>query len=183
MAGDPKPPDPPDVIAARYAEAAKKAVTATAQVAIDAFDKVNGPTGTQPGTLKPKDAIASLAQLAGAALTGGMSLARVALQVQWDRRVLLVADNVASIVGNGLDDVIDVVEDAAKKAGPKPFKKQQQEWVDAAIRLDQHRGDAGRGDSRDGRRRHRAPTPIRSSSGPITIADVTPRKPRTPRSR
>ena len=135
MAGDPKPPDPPDVIAARYAEAAKKAVTATAQVAIDAFDKVNGPTGTQPGTLKPKDAIASMAQLAGAALTGGMSLARVALQMQWDRRVLLVADNVASIVGNGLDDVIDVVEDAAKKAGPKPFKEQQQEWVDAAIRL------------------------------------------------
>ena len=181
MAGDPKPPDPPDVIAARYAEAAKKAVTATAQVAIDAFDKVNGPTGTQPGTLEPKDAIASLAQLAGAALTGGMSLARVALQVQWDRRVLLVADNVASIVGNGLDDVIDVVEDAAKKAGPKPFKEQQQEWVDAAIRLTSVGAIRGaeipRPSSPD-----RAPTPIRSSSD-LSPSRTTPRRPRTPRSR
>ena len=53
-----------------------------------------------PASYKPADAVASLTQLAGAALTGGMSLARVALQVQWDRRVLLVADNVASIVGN-----------------------------------------------------------------------------------
>ena len=55
MAGDPKPPDPPDAIAARYADAAKKAVTATAQVAIDAFDKVeNESRGHPTRTLSPR---------------------------------------------------------------------------------------------------------------------------------
>lgn len=135
MGGTPKPPDPPDVIATRYAQAAQKAVTDIAQVAIDVFDKVNADPTTNPPKYKPKDAIASLSQLAGAVLSGGISVARVGLQVQWDRRILLVADNVASMVGQGLNETLDVAADVAKKAGPKPFKKQQQELVDAAIEL------------------------------------------------
>lgn len=135
MSEELKPPDPPDVIAARYAAAAKKAVDSAAQVAIDAFDRVNNhPPGPK---YKPDDAIASMMGLAGAALTGSVSLARVALQVQWDRRMLLVADNIASIAGTGLKNVLDVAEDAAKemnKEGLKP-RKQQQIWVDAAIKL------------------------------------------------
>ena len=133
MADELKPPDPPNAIAARYATAAKKAVDAAAQVAIDAFDKVNdGPPGPPP-PYQSKDAIASVIQLAGAALTGSVALARVALQVQWDRRVLLVADNIASIVGTGLGDVLTVAEDVAQKISAKSYD--QQEWVNAAIRL------------------------------------------------
>ena len=127
-----KPPDPLDVIAARYATAAKNAVNAAAKVGTDAFDKVNGPPGPPP-PYQPKDAITSVMQLAGAALTGGMSLARVALQVQWDRRVLLVADNIASIVGTGLNDVLTVAEDAAQKVSTRSYT--QQEWVNSAIKL------------------------------------------------
>jgi hypothetical protein len=116
MADELTPPDPPNVIAARYATAAKKAVDAAAQVAIDAFDKVNnGPPGSPP-PYQPKDA-----------------LARVALQVQWDRRVLLVADDIASIVGTGLGDVLTVAEDVAQKVSTRSYG--QQEWVNAAIRL------------------------------------------------
>ena len=132
-------PGSPDVIAAHFAKAAKDAVTAVAQVGMDAFDKVNGnPTATPPippSKYKPADALNSLTQLAGAALTGGVSLARVALQVQWDRRVLLVADNVASIVGTGLTDVLGVAGDSPRSPNTKSVKKQQQAWVDAAIQL------------------------------------------------
>ena len=133
MADELKPPDPPDVIAARYATAAKKAVDAAAQVVIDAFDKVNNGTPGPPPPYQPKDAIASVVQLAGAALTGSVALARVALQVQWDRRVLLVADNIASIVGAGLGDVLSVAEDVAQKVSTNSYDQQQ--WVNAAIQL------------------------------------------------
>ena len=129
MTGPVKPPDPPDVIAARYATAAKKAVTDAAQVGIDAFDKVN----KTPPDFQPKDAIASVMQLAGVALSGGMALARVGLQVQWDRRMLLVADNIASIVGTSLSDVLSVAEDAAQKISQRTYT--QQEWVNSAIKL------------------------------------------------
>ena len=125
----PDPPDPPDAVAARYADAAKKAVTAAAKVGTDAFDKVN----QNPPDFGPKDAIASVMQLAGVALSGSMSLARVALQIQWDRRMLLVADNIASIVGAGLSDVLGVAEDAAQKISTRTFT--QQEWVNSAIKL------------------------------------------------
>jgi len=134
-----KPPDPPSVIAAKYAQAATQAVSDLAKVATDAYDKINGdPTANPkipPGKYTPKDAIATCAQLAAAAAAGAMTMARVGLQVQWDRRILLVADNVASIVATGIDDVIDVAEDLAKDAGPKSYKKQQQNLVDAAIKL------------------------------------------------
>jgi len=131
MADELQPPDPPDVIAARYAAAAKNAVNAVAQVGIDAFDKVNN--GGPPPPYKPDDAISSVMRLAGAALAGSVSVARVALQVQWDRRVLLVADNIASIVGTGLTDVLAVAEDAVQMINSNTYK--QQEWVNSAIKL------------------------------------------------
>ncbi|WP_245849325.1 hypothetical protein [Mycobacterium palustre] len=74
-----------------------------------------------------------MAQLAGAALAGTVSIARVALQVQWDRRILLVADNIASIVGAGLNDVLGVAQDAAQKINTNSYK--QQGLVDSAIKL------------------------------------------------
>lgn len=131
MADELQPPDPPDVIAARYADAAKNAVKAVAQVGIDAFDKVNK-TGPPP-PYQPADAINSVMKLAGAALAGSVSLARVALQVQWDRRVLLVADNIASSVATGLNEVLTVAEDAVQKINKNNYK--QQEWVNSAIML------------------------------------------------
>ncbi len=130
MANEPDPPDPPDVIAARYADAAKGSVTAAARLAMDVFDQVNG---HPPGSYGPHDAITSITRLAGAALAGGMSLARVGLQVQWDRRVLLVADNIASIVGNGLADALSATGSAAQALNDAP--RDRQVWLDTAIRL------------------------------------------------
>ncbi|WP_167105828.1 hypothetical protein [Mycobacterium sp. DL592] len=127
----PKPPDTPEAIAKRLAEAAKKAVDETTQVAFDAFDKVNGPSPSYT----PSDAIGSTMQLARAMFRGGMSIARVGLQVQWDRRVLLVADNIASIMGTGISDVITVAEDTAKKLNDKNTTDKQQALVDAAVVL------------------------------------------------
>ena len=52
-----------------------------------------------------------------------MSLARVALQVQWDRRVLLVADNVAArSSATGINDAVDVAGAPRKKAGRDPVR-------------------------------------------------------------
>lgn len=130
MSSPQKPPDTPEAIAARYADAAKKAVRATAQVAIDAYDKVEN---KPPSSYSPGDAAASLSQLAGATLAGAFSLARVALQVQWDRRLLLVADNVAAIVATGVNDAVNAAGATAQKAAATRLTRQ--DLVDSAVML------------------------------------------------
>jgi hypothetical protein len=134
----PQTSDDLPAIAARYATVAKKAVSDTVKVATDAFDQINA---TPPKPYGPADAITSLARLADVALSGSLSLARVALQVQPDRRVLLVADNIADSVTSAMSDVLEVARDAALTAesadvSPRQWvKANRQEWVNAAIRL------------------------------------------------
>jgi hypothetical protein len=136
--GQPQTPDDLPAIAARYAAVAKKVVSESVQVATDAFDQINA---KPPKPYGPADAITSLTRLANVALSGGLSLARVALQVQPDRRVLLVADNIADSVTSAMGDVLEVAKDAALTANSTDVSRRQwikanrQEWINASIRL------------------------------------------------
>ncbi len=126
--------DDPSVIAGRLAAAARKMISDAAQVATDAFDQINGdPPSRPPQDYTPGDAIKSMTRLTNIALTGGISLARVALQVQPDKGVLLVADNIASIVNRAITDTTQVAGDAAELVGKKKYGRDN--WADSAIRL------------------------------------------------
>jgi len=103
--------DDPMAIATRYASITRKMVDDATQVAIDAFNKING-TG---GPFTEDDAIESMTQLATIAIKGGAALARIPLQVQPDYRPMLVVDEVASVVQRALTDAAAVAGDAAKE--------------------------------------------------------------------
>jgi hypothetical protein len=120
--------DDPTAIATRYATITRKMVHDATQVAIDAFNKING----APGTYTGKDAIKAMTQLADIAITGGSELARIPLQIQPDNGPMLVADEVASVVQTALTNVAEIAGDAAEKIDAGTFQKQ---WVDSAIML------------------------------------------------
>jgi hypothetical protein len=120
--------DDPTAIATRYATITRKMVHDATQVAIDAFNKING----SPGKYKGKDAIKAMTQLADIAITGGAELARIPLQIQPDNGPMLVADEVASVVQTALTDVAEIAGDAAEKIDKGKFKGK---WVDSAIML------------------------------------------------
>ncbi|HTZ15588.1 MAG TPA: hypothetical protein VMC78_18580 [Mycobacterium sp.] len=120
--------DDPTAIATRYATITRKMVHDATQVAIDAFNKING----APGTYTGNDAIKAMTQLADIAITGGSALARIPLQIQPDNRPMLVADEVASVVETALTNVAEIASDAAEKIDAGTFKKQ---WADTAIML------------------------------------------------
>jgi hypothetical protein len=120
--------DDPMAIATRYATITRKMVHDATQVAVDAFNKING----APGTYTGDDAIKSMTQLANIVITGGSALARIPLQIQPDNGPMLVADEVASVVQTALTNVADIAGDAAEKIDAGTFKSQ---WVDSAIML------------------------------------------------
>ncbi|MGO8963274.1 hypothetical protein [Mycobacterium sp.] len=120
--------DDPTAIATRYATITRKMVHDATQVAIDAFNKING----SPGKYKGKDAIKAMTQLADIAITGGAALARIPLQIQPDNGPMLVADEVASVVQTALTDVAKIAGVAAQKIDAGKFKDK---WVDSAIML------------------------------------------------
>jgi hypothetical protein len=122
------PIDDPKAIATRYATITRKMVNGAAQVAIDAFNKING----TPGSYTGEDAIESMTQLAGIAITGASELARIPLQIQPDNGALLVADEVASVIQTALTDAAAVAGDAAEKVNAGTFKDK---WVDSAVTL------------------------------------------------
>jgi hypothetical protein len=122
------PMDDPMAIATRYATITRKMVNDATQVAIDAFNTING----TPGSYTGDDAIKSMTQLANIAITGGAALARIPLQIQPDNGPMLVADEVASVVQNALTDAAEVAGDAAEKVDAGTFKSQ---WVDSAVML------------------------------------------------
>lgn len=115
-------------IATRYAMITRKMVNDAAQVAIDAFDKIND----TPGTYTGEDAIKSMTKLAGIAITGASALARIPLQIQPKNGPMLVADEVASVVQRALTDATAVAGDAAEKLNAGTFRD---EWVDSAVTL------------------------------------------------
>ena len=120
--------DDPRAIATRYATITRKMVNDATQVAIDAFNKING----KPGSYKGKDAIKSMTKLADIAITGGSALARIPLQIQPDNGPMLVADEVASVVQRALTDAAAVAGDVAKEVNAGTFKTK---WVDSAVKL------------------------------------------------
>ena len=120
--------DDPMAIATRYATITRKMVNDATQVAIDAFNKING----APGSYTGDDAIKSMTQLANIAITGGSALARIPLQIQPDNGPMLVADEVASVIQTALTDAAEVAGDAAEKVDAGTFKSQ---WVDSAVML------------------------------------------------
>ena len=123
------PMDDPKSIATRYATITRKMVNGAAQVAIDAFNQINGIT---PGGFSPEKAIESMTQLAGIAITGASELARIPLQIQPDNGAMLVADEVASVIQTALTDAAAVAGDAAEKFNAGTFKD---EWADSAVTL------------------------------------------------
>jgi hypothetical protein len=123
--------DDPMAIATRYATITRKMVNDAAQVAIDAFDKIND-TKASGATYTAADAIESMTKLAGIAIRGGSALARVPLQIQPDNGPMLVADQVATVVTRALTDATAVAGDAAEKIQAGTFKD---EWVDSAVTL------------------------------------------------
>src|SRR6516165_3490291 len=102
--------DDPMAIATRYATITRKMVNDATQVAIDAFNKING----TPGSFTGDDAIKSMTKLANIVITGGSELARIPLQVQPDNGPMLVADEVASVVQRALTDAAEVAGDTAE---------------------------------------------------------------------
>jgi hypothetical protein len=123
------PMDDPMVIAARYATIARKMVNDAAQVAIDAFDKINKTGGS---TYTAADAIESMTTLAGIAISGGSALARIPLQIQPDNGPMLVADEVAAVITRALTDATAVAGDAAEEINDGTFRAN---WVDSAVAL------------------------------------------------
>src|SRR5271154_4805902 len=123
------PMDDPKAIATRYATITRKMVNDAAQVAIDAFDKINKTGGS---TYTAADAIESMATLAEIAITGGSALARIPLQIQPDNGPMLVADEVAAVVTQALTDAATVASNAAEQVNNGTFGAK---WVDSAITL------------------------------------------------
>jgi hypothetical protein len=123
------PMDDPMVIATRYATIARKMVNDAAQVAIDAFDKINKTGGS---TYTAADAIESMTTLAGIAISGVSSLARIPLQIQPDNGPMLVADEVAAVITRALTDATAVAGDAAENINDGTFRAN---WVDSAVAL------------------------------------------------
>jgi len=120
--------DDPNAIATRYATITRNMANAAAQVAIDAFNKING----NPGSYKAADAIESMTTLAEIAITGGSALARIPLQIQPDNGPMLVADEVAAVVTQALTDAATVASNAAEQVNNGTFGAK---WVDSAITL------------------------------------------------
>lgn len=120
--------DDPKAIATRYATITRNMANAAAQVAIDAFNKING----SPGTYKAADAIESMAALAGIAIASGSALARIPLQIQPDNGPMLVADEVAAVVTQALTDAATVASKAAVNVNNGTFGAN---WVDSAVTL------------------------------------------------
>jgi hypothetical protein len=121
--------DDPKAIATRYATITRNMVNAAAQVAIDAFDKINATGGS---TYTAANAIDSMTTLAGIAITGGSALARIPLQIQADNGPMLVADEVAAVVTQALTGAATVASDTAKQINNGTFKAN---WVDSAVTL------------------------------------------------
>lgn len=120
--------DDPMAIATRYATITRKMVHDATQVAIDAFNKING----TPGSFTGDDAIKSMTKLANIVITGGSELARIPLQVQPDNGPMLVADEVASVVQRALTDAAEVAGNTAEMVQDGTFRAQ---WVDSAVML------------------------------------------------
>ena len=121
--------DPAD-IADRYATVTRKMVTDAAQVAIDAYTKINEAARDGKRHYTADDAIQSMTKLANIAITGGAALARIPLQTRPLGGPMIIADQVASVVERAAADAAAVAGDVAEKIQAGTFRA---DWVDSAV--------------------------------------------------
>jgi hypothetical protein len=130
--GDPKDPkDDPKTIAAKYAKEVNETIDGAAQVATDAYAKINA----QPPTYGTQDAIKSLFDLTKVALKGAADIARIPLQTKPDPRVLLLADHISTVVRRGLLEATQVAEDATTLIDKDPTGVDRNELVKSAVKV------------------------------------------------
>ena len=132
--GDPK--DDPKTIAAKYAKEVNEAIDDAAQIATDAYAKINAKQlPNQPPTYGTQDAIKSLFDLTKVAIKGAADIARIPLQTKPDPRVLLLADHISTVVRRGLLEATQVAEDAATLIDQDPMGVDRDELVKSAVKM------------------------------------------------
>jgi len=109
--------DDPKVIAAKYAKEVNASIDDAAQVATDAYAKINAQPTSTYGT---RDAIKSFFDLTTIAIKGAADIARIPLQTKPDPRVLLLADHITTVVRRGLLESTQVAADAAELIDKDP---------------------------------------------------------------
>ena len=128
--------DDPQAIAGRIGDIAKEAVKASADIAFTAFREINqvpDDDGTMPPTYTPAKAVESMNNLVATMLNAGVAMARVPLRVSYDQNMMLLADNVASIIGRGITQAAQVAGKAAASVEKDGIKNRTA--LDSAIEL------------------------------------------------
>ena len=116
--------DDPKVIAGKYAKEINEAIDDAAQVATDAYEKINA----EPPAYETKDAIKTLFDLTRIAIRGAADIARIPLQTKPDPRVLLLADHVSTVVRRGLLEATQVAAEAANVIDKDPMAPTGTNW-------------------------------------------------------
>lgn len=125
--------DDPKDAAEAFAETAHKIVNESQAVAVEAFQKINKDVPNQPITFTAGDAIKSITKLAKIAVTGGIEMGQTALEVQPTKGVLILADDIATILSRGVKEAAEVASEASDLIDKNAFN--QNEWVQSAIKL------------------------------------------------
>ncbi|MDF2823208.1 MAG: hypothetical protein K0R68_616 [Mycobacterium sp.] len=121
------------LMAERLAEIARGVVNDSAGVAQEVFAKTNPPDGSTPGTFTAGDAINSMTRLVDIAVGAGVAMARVPLQTEPDRQTMLVADNVASVIGRGVTQASRLIADTTKDIEQNGFSRDR--VAESTVRL------------------------------------------------
>ena len=123
--------DDPKVIAGKYATEINEAIDDAAQVATDAYEKINA----EPPAYETKDAIKTFFDLTRIAIRGAADIARIPLQTKPDPRVLLLADHVSTVVRRGLLEATQVAAEAANVIDKDPMAPDRNELVTSAVKI------------------------------------------------
>ncbi|CQD12078.1 hypothetical protein A5731_25515 [Mycolicibacterium conceptionense] len=123
--------DDPELIAAKYAKEVNDTIDGAAQVANEAYAKINA----EPSTFGTRDAIKSLSDLTKIAIKGAADIARIPLQSPPDPRVLLLADHITTVIRRGLLEATEVATEAANLVDKDPAKVDRDELVKSAVKV------------------------------------------------
>lgn len=123
--------DDPKVIAAKYAKEVNASIDGAAQVANDAYAKINA----QPSTFGTEDAIKSIFDMTRIAIKGAADIARIPLQSPPDARVLLLADHVTTVIRRGVLEATQVAAEAANLVDKNPTPSVREELVKSAVKV------------------------------------------------
>ena len=139
--------------------------------------RLHGVPGDQPGSrrrrhnaadLHPAGAVESMNNLVATMLNAGVAMARCR-QANYDQNMMMLADNVASIIGRGITQAAQVAGKAAASVEKDGIKNRTAPRL--RHRAHQHRDAAHRRDH-GGRRRRTGPVPGSGAlPDPFTVAD------------